>query len=166
MSENAPLTPATVGELSLEFEFDATAEAVWRALTEDLDTWWPDAFYMCAGPGPKRMTIDATPGGHMLEEAGGGNGMIWGTVVHVQAGAVLELTGSYGSPLTWFGSYQIEALGEGAKLRFTERMFGRVTEAELASKDQGWRFLYDGCMRAHLEGTPPPAWESEPGGSC
>ena len=100
----------------------------------------------------------------MLEAAGGGNGMAWGTVLHVEQERTLVLSGSYGSPLTWVGSYELAALGDGARLRFTERMFGRVTAAELASKDHGWRFLYDGCMRAHLEGTAPPDWQPEPDG--
>lgn len=156
------ITPAHVAELTLEFDFDATPATVWRALTAELGAWWPASFYMCQGPGPRGMTLEARPGGLMLEDAGGGNGMVWGTVLHVEHGATLVLSGSYGSPLTWIGSYRVAAAGGGARLRFTEQMFGRVTAAELASKEHGWRFLYDGCMRAHLDGTPPPAWRSEP----
>lgn len=52
------------------------------------------------------------------------------------------------------------------KLRFTEACFGHVTEAEMASKDHGWRYLYEGCMRAHLEGSEPPAWQDAPASSC
>ena len=159
-----PITPATVAELTLELDFEAPPARVWAALTSELGAWWPDAFYMCQGPGPRSMTLDPRPGGLMLEAAGGGNRMAWGTVLHVEQERTLVLSGSYGSPLTWVGSYELAALGDGARLRFTERMFGRVTAAELASKDHGWRFLYDGCMRAHLEGTAPPDWQPEPDG--
>ena len=60
------------------------------------------------------------------------------------------LSDSYGSPLTWESSYDLRARGDGARLRFTERMFGCVTAADLAGEDHSWRYLYDGCMRAHL----------------
>jgi uncharacterized protein YndB with AHSA1/START domain len=166
MTETHPLSPATVADYVLEIELKATPQQVWQALTDDLARWWPGMFYMCSGPGPQKITLDARPGGQMFEDAGGGNGMIWGTVIHVQKDKLIELTGSYGSPLTWVGKYELEATETGTTLRFTERMFGRVTEDELASKDHGWRFLYDGCMRAHLEGTEPPEWQPDPTGRC
>ncbi|MFT4516433.1 MAG: hypothetical protein ACI89X_004806 [Planctomycetota bacterium] len=102
----------------------------------------------------------------MHEDAGGGNGMIWGTVVHVQKGKLLEMSGTYGSPLTWFGNYDLVAHEGGNELRFTESSFGHVTEEEMACKDHGWRYLYDGCMRDHLEGGEPPAWQDVPASSC
>ncbi len=166
MPPTHPLSPATVADYTLELRLRATVQDVWRALTDDIGRWWPDAFYMCEGPGPREITLDARPGGQMREDAGGGNGMIWGTVIHVQHGAVLELSGSYGSPLTWVTSYNLSADGTTTTLRFCERMFGRVTDGELRSKDHGWRFLYDGCMRAYLEGIQPPEWQPEPDGAC
>ena len=166
MDPTPPITPATVAELTLELDFNVPPARVWAALTDELGDWWPEAFYMCQGPGPRSMTLDARPGGQLIEHAGGGNGMVWATVLHVERGATLVLSGSYGSPLTRVGSYRVEANAGGARLRFTEQMFGRVTASELASKDHGWRFLYDGCMRAHLEGSPPPAWQQQPGGDC
>ena len=101
MTTAAPITDATVARYALEIDLKATPQDVWDALTDDIGRWWPGPFFMCDGPGPRNMSLDARPGGHMYENAGGGNGMIWGTVIHVQRGKVLELTGSYGSPLTW-----------------------------------------------------------------
>tara|TARA_R110002072_G_scaffold25443_6_gene85238 strand:- start:206004 stop:206516 length:513 start_codon:yes stop_codon:yes gene_type:complete len=166
MTTPTPLSNATVARYALEVDLKATPQQVWDALTDDIGRWWPGPFFMCVGPGPRRMSLDARPGGHMHEDAGGGNGMIWGTVIHVQKGKVLELSGSYGSPLTWLGKYELLAHENGTKLRFTEACFGHVTEAEMASKDHGWRYLYDGCMRAHLEGSEPPEWQDAPASSC
>ena len=167
MTTDTPsLTNATVARYALELEFQVPPQDVWQALTDDIGRWWPGPFLMCDGPGPRRMTLEARPGGHLHEDAGGGNGMIWGTVTHVQRHKILELTGSYGSPLTWVGKYEFTAIDGGTRLRFTEAAFGHVTEAELAQKDHGWRYLYDGCMRAHLEGGEPPAWMDAPASSC
>ena len=88
--------------------------------------------------------------------------MIWATVVHVQKGKVLGMTGTYGSPLTFFGKYELVAHEGGTKLRVTESSSEHVTEVAIASKDHGKRYLCDGCMRAHLEGGNPPAWQNAP----
>lgn len=91
------------------------------------------------------MTLDPRPSEPMREDAGGGNGMAWVPTLRVEQERKLVLSGSYGSPLTWGGSYELEARGDGARLRFTERMFGCVTAADLAGKDHVWRYLNDGC---------------------
>ena len=95
----------------------------------------------------------------MWEDHGDGNGMLWGTVIHVQRDKLLELTGSYGRPLSWVGKFELTAVDGGTRLRFTESCFGRVTADELASKDHGWRYLFDGCLRAHLDGNAAPVWQ-------
>ncbi len=64
------------------------------------------------------------------------------------------------------GKYELLAHEGGTKLRFSESSFGHVTEAEMASKDHGWSYLYDDCLRAHLEGGEPPAWQDAPASSC
>ena len=167
MTTDTPtLSPAQVADYAIEMEFRATPQDVWQALTDDIGRWWPSTFYMCTGPGQRKFSLDARPGGLVLEEHGAGNGMVWGNVIHVQKHKILEVTGSYGRPLTWLGKYELTAIEGGTRLRFTESMFGRVTEQELASKDHGWRYLYDGCMRAHLEGTEQPAWPGDPTGNC
>lgn len=155
-------SPASVADYVLVIELKATPHEVWSALTADIGRWWPGPAFCSKGPGPHRMSLDARPGGYMYEDAGGGNGMIWGTVVHVEKDRVLQVTGTYGSPLTWVGKYELDAIESGTRLRFSEAMLGRITEAELESKDHGWRYLYDGHLRAYLEGGEGPAWEHEP----
>ncbi len=57
-----------------------------------------------------------------------------------------------------------EADGDATKLRFSESAFGRIPDPSMAEKEKGWRFLFD-TMRAHVEGTKPPVWDTA-GSSC
>ncbi|MEO6594974.1 MAG: hypothetical protein ABIP94_09510 [Planctomycetota bacterium] len=56
------------------------------------------------------------------------------------------------------GSFELTAIEGGTQLRFSESAIGRIDAASMQEKDKGWRFLFEGCLRAHLEGTAPPTW--------
>jgi uncharacterized protein YndB with AHSA1/START domain len=156
-------SPARVADVALEVTLRAAPAAVWRALTDDIGRWWPAAFYCGAGAGPRRFLLEARPGGRMWEDHGGGDGLVWASVIHVQRGRLLELCGAYAGPLTWVGRFELTASGAGTLVRFSESAIGRLDERTLRGKEQGWRFLLDGCLRAHVEGGAPPAWD---GGGC
>lgn len=154
---------AFVTDIRFEVVIQASPTKVWEGLTSDIGKWWPSEFYCGAGKGPRKFVLDARPGGHMWEDHGNGDGLHWGTVVNVAAPARLEIQGSvspsWGGPAIWFGVFELEASGRATKLRFAESSIGRVTEEGMREKEKGWRFLFDGVLRAYLEGTPPPAWQ-------
>ncbi len=141
----------------------ASREAVWDALTSKIGDWWPQEFFAGGEAGSRSFALDATPGGHMTERWDGGGGLLWGTVVTVRPGRQLQLTAvsfpEWGGPATTLLSYDLEDAGEGTSLRFAESTLGRVSDDTQSEKDKGWRFLYDGVMRAFVEGGVPPAWE-------
>ncbi len=170
MNPNVKTAPAPesarITDYALEVRIAAPSAAVWRALTTDIARWWPSQFYCGAGgKGKPRFELEARPGGRMYEDWGDGDGLLWGTVVNVQAGKRLDIVSTsgpqWGGPSTSFGSFELAADGAGTKLRFTESSFGRVGEATVAEKDKGWRFLLEGALRAHVEGKPAPAWPGE-----
>ncbi len=160
---SSAFTAALVADVVLDVTIRATPAAVWRALTDDIDRWWPQAFYCGGGVGPRRFLLEPYPGGRMWEDHGDGDGLLWGTVIHVQRERVLELCGAYAGPLAWVGRFELRGDGDATRLRFCESAIGRQDETTLRSKEQGWRFLFDGCLRAHVEGGTPPAWD---GGTC
>ena len=154
--------PAVIVETRMEVRIAAAPDAVWEALTEDIGAWWPDEFYAGGQSGRRSYRLEARPGGRMYEEWDDGGGLLWGSVVSAQPGVALHVTGTlfpeWGGPSVWFGTWRIEPEGDGAVLAFCEHTFGRVTEAQLAEKEKGWRFLLDGALRAHLEGREQPRW--------
>lgn len=162
-----PLDPAKIGDLVVETVIDTTPEAAWRALTDDVAAWWPEEFYTGGDPRGRRFVLEPSPGGRMYEDWGEDGGLLWGTVLTVEKNRALEVVGHtsprWGGPNTWVGVWTLEPTPEpdpgGVRLRFRESAFGRVDEAYTAEKDKGWRFLFDGALKAHLEGTDPPAWD-------
>jgi uncharacterized protein YndB with AHSA1/START domain len=152
----------------VETTIAATAADVWRALTEEIDAWWPDASYSGGSPDLRSMRLDARPGGQMAEHWGDGEGLVWGTVNTVERERLLEVSGlvfpRWGGPSMWFGSWELQPDGDRTRLRFTEAAFGRIPDGYRDDKEKGWRFLFDGALKAYLERREPPVWEDERGG--
>jgi uncharacterized protein YndB with AHSA1/START domain len=158
------LEGAHVTDFVLEIDIQAEPGAVWNALTDDIARWWPRPFYCGGGSSAEpSFKLEAFPGGRMWEDWGDGNGLLWANVLNVQTGKRLEMVGTtgpaWGGPTTWFSTFELTPDGAGTKLRFSESGFGRVTEAAGQEKEKGWRFLFDGALRAHLEGKEPPVWK-------
>ncbi len=156
---------AHIDDLQLEIRINASNDAVWRALTDDIGTWWPSVSFAGRGgdDAQGRFMLEARPGGRMWEDWGDGNGLLWGTVINITHGARLDIVGTtgpeWGGPFLWYGSFRVEADGDATRFRFSESGIGRVTAKIAEDKTSGWRFLFD-TMRAHIEGTEPPTWEA------
>jgi hypothetical protein len=88
---------------------------------------------------------------------------VWAQVVHVDRPRTLEITGysfpQWGGPSMMLGSWQLEADGDVTVLRFSESAIGHIGESYAVEKEKGWTFLFDGALKAHVEGTAPPVWK-------
>jgi uncharacterized protein YndB with AHSA1/START domain len=150
-----------MSSLQLETAIDAGTAAVWSALTDNIGDWWPAEFYAGGEAGARSFMLEPTPGGRMLESWDGGGGVLWGTVVGIDPGTLLQVLGTvfpnWGGPSQWYGTWQLESSGDQTLLKFSESVVGRVTDAGTQEKDKGWRFLL-AVMKAHIEGGPLPAW--------
>jgi len=160
-TSDAP-SPATLGDLRLEIEIEAPPSRVWKALTEDLAAWWPVEFYAGGEAGRRTITLDAAPGGFMKETWEDGGGLVWGTVMAVQPGSLLQVLSAtfpnWGGPTVSFITWKVEESAGGTLLAFEEGNVGRVGAAQLAEKHKGWGFLL-AAVQAHLTGAPAPTWE-------
>ncbi len=153
------LSPVHVADVVVEVEIEASPQVVWKALTADIGRWWPESFYCGGGSAPGRMLLEESPGGRLWEDHGAGDGLLWGVVVNRRRFELLELCGSGWGPVTALMRFAFEATPRGTRLRFTEAAFGRLDEAGLECKEQGWRFLLD-CLQAHVHGQPAPQWSA------
>jgi uncharacterized protein YndB with AHSA1/START domain len=152
---------AQISRLNLEIHIEARPEVVWKALTDDISRWWPAEFYAGGAPGARRFVLEPRPGGRMFEEWKEG-GLLWGNVIGVEPGRTLQVAGiafpGWGGPNLWLGSWELQEESGSTRLRFEESAIGRTSEEGVADKDRGWRFLFDGALRAYVEGAPAPAW--------
>ena len=158
-----PIEPASYSTVIVETTIAADPARVWRALTDEMGAWWPAEFYAGGEPGARTMKLDARPGGLMIEHWGGDAGVVWATVNAVERGRHLEMSGlvfpKWGGPSMWLGSWELEGDGGRTRLRFTEAAVGRLADNYLEEKEKSWRFLFDGALKAHLEGREPPTWQ-------
>ena len=147
---------------SMETRIDAPPETVWGALTDKIGEWWPAPFYSGGEDGKRIYVLEAHPGGRMYEDWGNGGGALWATVVTVEPGRMLQVSGllfpNWGGPTQWYGTWTLSAESGGTKMTYSEADVGRVSEDSKAELYKGWSFLW-ATMKAYLEGTTPPVWE-------
>ncbi len=161
------LENAAVGRIVVETEIEAAPAAVWKALTTDIARWWPRDFYTGGEDGIRRFILEPRPGGRMFEQWTESEGLLWATVNTVIPNRRLDVFGVsfplWGGPTLWLGSWEFEAKARATRVRFTEASVGVVSDASVADKEQGWRFLFDGALRAYVEGREPAAWSGPTG---
>lgn len=81
---------ARVAQYEFELEIAAKPERVWRALTDQLGSWWLPDFHM---PGEDSViSLEPFPGGRLLEQCGDG-GLLWYTVLAITPNESLSLAG-------------------------------------------------------------------------
>jgi uncharacterized protein YndB with AHSA1/START domain len=153
---------AEIAEITMEVDIDGKPAEVWKAPTADIGEWWPAEFYSGGESGKRKYFLEANPGGTMGELWDGGGGVVWANVVGVEPNKRLQVTGTsfpaWGGPSQWLGVWELTAAGKQTRLRFSESSIGRVSDAYVADKDKGWRFLWD-ALAAHVEGKPAPKWQ-------
>ena len=140
----------------LEITIAAPREAVWRALVEQIDSWWSRDY--CATAAPQKMTLEARPGGHLIEEGAGGATVLWFTVFAIEPGSSLNLVGhippAYGGPAT---SMLRLALDTGASeaetiLRVTDALSGRLSDKMPTCAMDGWQVIFGEGLKPFVEG--------------
>ena len=150
-----------ISDLTMQVEINAPRSEVWALLTDNIGDWWPAEFYAGGEPDTRGFSLEAKPGGLMMENWGSGGGVLWGTVVGIEPNELLQVLGSifpaWGGPNQWFGTWELSASGDKTTLKFSEHAVGRVSDAGVEEKDKGWRFLWS-VLKARAEGQPAPAW--------
>ena len=150
---NAAVSDFTVVDVLVEVKIEAPAGRVWEALTADVRHWWPRDFY--AGENPVKFVIEPKLGGHMFEDWGDGQGLVWATVTGVRHGALLQLSGElskdFGGPARTLTAITLKEEGGTTTVALSETVFGRVSEKTAGSMDEGWKHLIGGCMKPFVE---------------
>ncbi len=135
-----------------DYDFSATAQAVFGALTEGLDAWWPVAARL-TGP---RGRLDLMPelGAYWLERGPAGAGVIWGQIDAITAPTRLYLNGWFGVRGVVMGRvhFDIEQTPGGCRLTLLHQAIGPVPEDEGTRHRAAWRDTLDRALRGYLNG--------------
>lgn len=140
----------TVGSYELEVVIAAPPARVWQALASEVSAWWPKEFH--TSERAQRFVIEPVLGGRVYEDFGGGDGLVWYSVIGVEAGRELILAGhllpKFGGPAVTALRLTLSAKGKGTVLRVQDDRFG-VIGGE--SPVDGWRLVFDTGLRQHIE---------------
>jgi len=134
-----------------EYLFDASAMALFEALTGQVDRWWP-ASARLLGPN-SRLTLPAVLGADFTESAGP-SGAIWGRIDMLETGRRLYLQGWFGVRGVVAGRvyFDLEPEGAGTRLVLLHQAIGPVTEDQSSRFRALWRDILDQALRQHLTG--------------
>lgn len=153
---------AEIAQINMELDIHSPPTRVWKALTENIGDWWPAEFFAGGEPAERSFILEAWPGGRMYENWDSGGGVLWGTVFCIDPNVRLQVLGAvfpnWGGPTQWYGTWELKSQENGTTLKFSESTVGRISDAGVAEKDKGWKFLWQ-ALKAHVEGTPSPLWE-------
>lgn len=144
-------TQALLCELAIPMQ--APAEAVWHALCDQTNAWWPADFHLVS----PESTVELEPraGGHLLESCEHNGSLLWYTTQLCTPGKLLVLAGHiappFGGPATSLLSLRLELADSTCVLHVSDAQFGHVTEAQSSSLEDGWRQVFEGGLKAFVE---------------
>lgn len=136
----ADRNPPRIVEVRFTLPLPRRADAAWHRLVHDVDAWWPRDYRVLPG---SRMTLDARPGGALLESGAGNDGVLWYTVQAVLAGQWLVLAGHiappWGGPALSLLRLDLREASSGAgEIEVLDTIVGR---ADPAAVEAGWRAI-------------------------
>ena len=142
--------PIASGSWELDIEISASPERVWKAICSESAEWWPEDFV--TSERTQRFVIESSLGGRVFEDFGDGDGLVWYTVIGIEAGRELLMAGHllppFGGPATTALRLTLSSREAGTLLSIRDDRFGVLGGDSPA---EGWRTVFDGGLRSYLE---------------
>jgi len=152
MSESVIISSAKV---ELEINIRAKKKHVWNALINEINAWWRRDFY--AHPETKAFKLEPWVGGRLFEDAGNGNGTLWGHVHAMNAPDSIDFIGHmsprWGGPATTMFRFELmENNAGGTLVKVTDAQMGRSREKAAGDFKEGWKLLITEGLKIYVEG--------------
>ena len=153
VSSDELLKPTGAILAEVDLSINAPKAVVWKALTEDIDKWWPKEFY--ASKTPAKFKVDLKLGGHMYEDAGANTGLIWFTILGIIPDEMLYVIGHtrppFGGPASGLITFELKSTENNmTNLRVSDASFGHVTENMIETAKKGWTMIFT-PMKEYVE---------------
>lgn len=143
---------ARVVQYEFEVDIEAAPSRVWRALTDQLSTWWLPDFHVLGSD--SIVTLEPVPGGRLFEESGS-KGLLWYTVLAVSTNESLSLAGyctpEWGGPCSTLLTLKLAEHEKGTRLTVSDALYGRVEEKQVESLKSGWQQMFNDGLRKFVE---------------
>lgn len=140
--------------LNLQIEINAKRPVIWKAMTKEINKWWPGSFY--SSEATKAFVMEPHVGGRVFEDWGNGAGGEWGRLIVFQPHEKLIWAGNHfgGSGKNWgnfFVTIQLKDHGKGVMLEFEDSGFGMLDAGMKSSLESGWKELYGTHLKDYVE---------------
>lgn len=138
--------------IELQTPIAAPQKRVWKALVRETWNWWPHQIVM--NPKARRIVIEARLGGRVLEDWGGGGGLVWWNVVGLRTGSWLELAGQMlpemGGPATSLARILLKPDGKRTTIDIVDCLYGALEKGMDKPIRGGWKALME-ALKAYAE---------------
>lgn len=147
MSPTAELAIRTMS-IEQEITLSASAARVFRALTEEMDSWWSPRLY----DEPSQLTLEPHVGG-LFYEVHHGDTTLWAIVSCVEPNNKLVLDGPLGiaKPVTGITTFELQEKRGKTTVHLSHRALGEITEEQIAGFGRGWGRLIQQDLPAWVE---------------
>ena len=141
--------PDVISEtIEAEVRIDAAPDVVWRALTEQVGSWWPYRF----NDDSVSVVLEPVVGGRFYEAFDeNGAGALYATVTYLEPRRMLRVSGSMGlrGAASYVKIYELEPAGDGTIVRTSASMMGAIPEETRAGYRTGNQEVLD-ALRDHV----------------
>ncbi len=148
---NKSITTTTV---FVETKINAKRTRVWEALIDEVPNWWLPAFNH--DPKTKNFVLEAKLGGLMYEGNAVDKGLVWASVIGMDAPKVLQLKGhllpDHGGPAISFTKIELDRLSkESTKIMISDTLFGDIAPKTSNDLSAAWQRILDQGLKRYLE---------------
>lgn len=148
---NKSITTTTV---FVETKINANRTRVWEALLNEVSRWWQPAF--SHDPKTKNFVLEAQLGGLMYEGNTVDQGLVWASVIGMDAPEVLQLKGhllpDHGGPAISFTKLELkESEKNSTKIMVSDTLFGSFDGKISNDRSNTWRKIIEQGLKNYLE---------------
>jgi hypothetical protein len=153
MERTLSMTQAHIAQYEFSIPIEASTSQVWRALADQIDSWWLSNFRMLGEA--SRVDLEPRAGGRLFEYSHGAE-LLWYTVIAIDFGKSIDFAGyctaKYGGPVTTMLSLEVASISERiACLNVSDSLFGHVTDESVRCVQEGWKNLFTHGLKKFVE---------------
>jgi len=150
--KNVKSSDARVVQYEFEIEIQAPPPRVWRALTDQLSSWWLPDFHMLGSDSV--VSLEPVPGGRLFEQCGS-KGLLWYTVLAISPDESMSLAGyctpEWGGPCSTLLTVTLQGSGKSTRVAVSDALYGRVSDDQAKSLKSGWQRLFGDGLKRFVE---------------
>lgn len=142
-------------EVEQELEISAAPQHVYDCFMNDIAHWWSKSWVM-GGEATEDITIEARPGGRLMEAWKGGGGCVWAMVQSIRPGSMVSFSIPEGVMWSGAGMFRLQFEGRdngnSTTVKLSHYCYTMYREDSHSGYVQGWTELLGKRLKDYAEG--------------